>query len=472
MKRREAVRLIPLSLAGAAGIAKEVLGQQSLGQKGPVAGQGTLGMNAPGGMQQGCGLYAQYSQKVKIKLDWIRKTQSENLLEASYAVARTVRNGGQCWSVWDTGHSTQNDQFPGRNGEPEIIFNDFNPQKAKKGDLLLANRFSGQYEVLTEKDIFVISGPAPWGGDVKGAELLVPDVEKRRLRPYSKIWIETNITSVDGEVYMPGEPAPIGPFSGILGMVEYWMILADACRVLAADGYTGKVKGDEPALGEKTAWVNQSEPLMDNYYKTVMQQIEMIGGEIGDIRKIAKAAVDAVLSGGSVYYYSRYYVGLATEALGRRSGLMLNKTISDEPKHPVKLTAKDVVIMGLSKPNDDVDLKYLDQFKASGAKIYSMGPAIRDGRIPDGRTVPKSTLLHVGRCCDTYGLFAVQGFDQKVCPTSGPVMNQVYWALQMEVAEEIIRRTGNTPGVLFSAALKGGSEHNALGQLRVQARGY
>jgi len=420
----------------------------------------------------GLGLYAQYSQKVKGKLAWIRKTQSENLLETSSAIARTIRNGGQCWSVWDTGHSTENDQFPGRNGEPEIIFNDFNPQKAQKGDLLLANRFLGPYEVLTEKDIFVVGGPAPWGGYVKGAELLTTEIQKYKLRPYSKIWIETNITSIDGEVYMIGEPAPIGPFSGILGMVEYWMILADACRVLSTNGYKGKVKGDEPPLTEKAGWIKQSEPLMDNYYDTVMQQVEMIGGEMGDIRKIAKAAVDAVLSGGSVYYYSRYYVGLATEALGRRSGLMLNKSIADEPKYPAKLTAKDVVIMGISKPNDEVDLKYLDQFKASGAKIYSMGPATRDGKVPDGRTVPKSTILHVGRCCDTYGLYAIQGFDQKVCPTSGPVMNQVFWALQMEVAEEIIRRTGNTPGVLFSAALKGGNEHNAIGRQRVQARGY
>jgi uncharacterized phosphosugar-binding protein len=471
MKRREAACMIPLSLAGVAGMVAEAFGQPPMERRGPGMGPG-MRQGMPGMMQKpGMGFYSQYSWKVREKLAWIRKTQSENLLEASYAVARTVKNGGQCWSVWDTGHSTQNDQFPGRNGEPEIISNDFNAQKANKGDLLLANRYLGPYEVLTEKDIFVIGGPAPWGGDAKGFELLTPEVQKSKLRPYSKIWIETNITTLDGEVYLPGEPAPIGPFSGILGMVEYWMILADACRLLSADGYKGKVKGDEPPLNEKARWVKQSEPLMENYYNSVMQQIEMIGAEMGDIKKIAAAAVDAVLSGGTVYYYSRYYVGLATEALGRRSGLMLNKTIADD-KRTYKLTPKDVVIMGLCKPDDEVDLKFLDKFKTAGAKVYSMGPAVRNGRVPEGRTVPKSTILHVGRCCDTYGLFAIQGFDQKVCPTSGPVMNQVFWALQMEVAEEIIRRTGNTPGVGFSAAIKGGNEHNALGRQRVEARGY
>jgi hypothetical protein len=51
-------------------------------------------------------------------------------------------------------------------------------------------------------------------------------------------------------------------------------------------------------------------------------------------------------------------------------------------------------------------------------------------------------------------------------------MNQVYWALQMEVAEEIIRRTGNIPSILMSGALKGGNEHNAIGRRRMEVRGY
>jgi hypothetical protein len=174
-----------------------------------------------------------------------------------------------------------------------------------------------------------------------------------------------------------------------------------------------------------------------------------------------------------VYYYSRYYAGLATEALGRRGGLALNKTVSDDndPKN-FKGTSKDVMIMGLSKPDDEADLKHLDEFKAMGMKIYSIGPATRDMKVPAGRTVPKETLLHAGRSCDTYGLYAFKGFPQKVCPTSGPVMNQVFWALQFEVAEEIIRRTGNSPGVFLSGAITGGNEHNAVVRERLAARGY
>lgn len=416
-------------------------------------------------------LYGQYSRKVKRMLEWVRQNQSENLLEASYAVADTVLKGGKCFSVWDTGHSTSNDQFPGRNGEPEIFIDGYDAKKSGKGDLLLANRYGGPYDELNDKGIFVIGGPAPWGGDAGKQELLLDDVKKLKIRPVSNIWIETNITTVDADVFMPGEPAPIGPFSGILGMIEYWMILSDACRILSKKGYKGKVKGDEPELKSKTKWTSTDEPIMDTYYQTVMQQMEMIESDLGDIRKIAVKAVDAILGGGNIYYYSEYYSGLATEALGRRGGLVLNRT-TWEGNANFAGTSKDVVVMGICRPDSDIDLKHLDMFKKIGMKVFSIGPATRDGNFPSKRSVPQETLLHVGRCCETYGLFAFPGFPQKVCPTSGPVMNQIFWALSMEIAEEIIRRTGNTPGVYFSAALKGGNEHNALVTQRCMVRGY
>lgn len=461
MKRRESLHLIPLTFAGLTGMAGNLYAKEEPGQCHTEPCKNNFEMP----------LYQQYSKKVRTLLEWIRHNQSENLLEASYAIADTVKNGGKCFGNWDTGHSTSNDQFPDRNGEPVIFIDGYDPKVSKKGDLLLANRYGGPYDELRDKEIFVIGGPAPWSGDAKGQEFLMEDVQKLKIRPYSKIWIDTPITTIDADVFMPGEPAPIGPFSGIMGMIEYWMILADACRLLSRRGYKGKVKGDEPTLSSKTKWTGMDEPIMDTYYNTVLQQIDMIGAEMGDIREIAGTAVDALLSGGRVYYYSQYYSGLATEALGRRGGLALNKTTWEGDQN-FDGNSKDIVIMGICRPDSDVDLKHLDQFKKAGMKIFSIGPATRDGNYSEKRTVPKETLKHIGRCCDTYGMFAFPGFDQKVCPTSGPVMNQIFWALSMEIAECIIRRTGNTPGVYFSAAIKGGNEHNALINQRCQIRGY
>ena len=104
--------------------------------------------------------------------------------------------------------------------------------------------------------------------------------------------------------------------------------------------------------------------------------------------------------------------------------------------------------------------------------VASLGPMFSDLKVPDGRTVPVEADIHAGRMCDTYGLFAVQGFEKKVCPTSGTLVNQLFWAVCMEIAEEIIRRTGNVPGVLFSAALKVGPAHNQRMFELYTKRGY
>ena len=70
------------------------------------------------------------------------------------------------------------------------------------------------------------------------------------------------------------------------------------------------------------------------------------------------------------------------------------------------------------------------------------------------------TDIHAGRMCDTYGLFAIPGMEQRICPTSGVILNQLFWAMIMEFVEQYIDRTGgDIPGVFFSAALKGGREH-------------
>ena len=120
-------------------------------------------------------------------LTWIRRTQSENLLEPSYAIARTVKNGGKCWCSWDMGHNTNYDVFPERNGLPDIFSIDYSTESAKKGDLFLGSIWGGPHEDLVKKEILVIGGPAPWGGDAKGQELVIKNVQERKMRPYSRI---------------------------------------------------------------------------------------------------------------------------------------------------------------------------------------------------------------------------------------------------------------------------------------------
>lgn len=226
------------------------------------------------------------------------------------------------------------------------------------------------------------------------------------------------------------------------------------------------IYGDEPELsGGNIEWADLNAPLMDDYFDVVMNQIEMIGSEYGNICEIARMAVDSVLSGGKIYCYSRYRDSLSVEGQTRRGGLVMTRGVHfDNGKlitHDGEFTGtkNDLVIMGIFKPDDEFDLKALEIFRKNKMKVVSMGPMTKDIKIPEGKTVPGESDIHAGRMCDTYGLFALPGFNKKVCPSSGALLNQIFWATCMEIVEEMIRRTGNTPGIFFSAAVKGGTEH-------------
>ena len=467
MRRRKMLSLVPLSILGFMDLTDSVFADEIICKYKHNHNSEPLAIG--------------YTKKVREMLNWIRETQSENLLEASYAIARTVKNGGQCWCSWDVGHSEKFDIFPGRNGAPDIFIIGYDPEKTKNGDLFIASHWGGPHEDLAEKEIFVIGAPAPVGGDAEGQELQSESVKKRKLRPYSHIWIETNITTLGAIMHIPGSPAPHGPVSGIIGLTTFWMMVADACRILARDGINVKVPGDEPKLtGNNIPWVNLHKPLMDNYFDEVMKQIEMIGAELGDIRRIAEMAVDSVLSGGKVWCYSRYFDSLAVEGHHRRGGLVLTRGLYEKDGKLTPCSAndtfdgssKDLVIMGIWEPDDEVDLKNLDTFRKYGMKVASIGPMTRDIKIPEGRTVPKETDVHVGRMMDTYGLYAVPGFERKVCPTSGALINLIWWATCMEIVEHIIQRTGNVPGINFSGSLKGGGVYNIRMQRQYEERGY
>lgn len=467
MKRRNALKMLPFAMSGAAYQAQKSFSLDTRYDYPVTPPSERLG-DEP--------LAVRHLNKVREMLLWIRETQSENLLEVSYAMARTVKNKRTCWVRWDMGHSQNADLVPGREGLPEMFDVNYNSDKVKKGDLYLINR--GFVPEEDRDKLLIIGAPAPWGSDARGAELITRDTAKHRIRPYCDIWIETNITTLGAITRIPGEPAPIGPVSGIFGMVTFWMMVADACRILARDGISVDVLGSGPELdGGAATSINLNSPLMDDYFEQFLIQMDMIGAEMGAIRKIAKMAADSSLSGGRVYVYSRDQRALAVEAQGRRGGLVMTKGIYAkdgelESYYKAERTPKDLVILGILEPDSPDDLKHLATFKNEGVKLASIGPMTRGGKIPEGPTVPKQVDVHIGSMCDTYGLFALPGFNRKVSPTTGAIQNQLFWAVCMELVEQIIRRTGNTPGAFFSGAIRGGSAHNGSVTARYEQRGY
>ena len=466
MRRRDTFRLIPLGMAAIGSIANRsyAFENQSVGlRKCPHEEVG-----APSRVTE-------YADSVSNMLRWIRETQSENILEAAYAVARTIEKGGTCWSFWDQGHTHYGDIFPDRNGDPGLVQVGYDPKKSRKGDCFLVSYplvgldFNEVFDDVVKKNIFVIGSPSPVYGDCRRSEENIPKLQNTRVRPYSKIWIDTPITSTGAVMKFPGQP-PLGPVSSPIYLTLWWMIQAETCRILARKNKTFKVKGDSPKLsGDNVPWIDLDVPIMDNYFDETLRQLDLIEAEYGDVRKMAGMAVDTLLSGGSVHFYSRYIEMLCGEATYRRGGFFFAKQGFDGD---IRGSSGDMVVMGITKPDDERDLANLDEYRKRGMKVASIGPVTRDFKIPEGRTVPKETDVHTGRMMDTYGMFAVPGFDRKVCPTTGLMNIAILWSMSGEIVKEMLRRTGNVPGIYWSGALKWSQPHNSQMRSIVTERGY
>jgi hypothetical protein len=380
--------------------------------------------------------------------------------------------GNTCWSHWDFGHSARGDLFPGRPGAPEFIVPGYTPAQSRDGDLVLVSYGipGGLLNDSAKKDLFIIGAPPAWSGEPRNAGRATLSAQKILLRPYTDLWIETNVDIIGAQVNIPGSAAPLGPESGPLSGTIFWMMIADACRILAREGKPVKVTGGEPSPDAKAPRVSLDAPLMDDYFDEVMRELDMIGMERGDIGRMADMAVDTLLGGGKVYFYSRYREALAGEAKSRRGGFVFAESLWDGN---ITGTAKDCVIMGIYQPDDEADLRNLNQFRKLGMRVGSIGPATREGGIPAGRTVPKETDIHIGRMMDTGGLFLFPGFDRKVCPTSGVLVTALLWSISTEIAFRIIERTGgDVPGIFFTGAVPWDRRWSAQLRAAFQTRGY
>ena len=410
----------------------------------------------------------------------IRETETDMLLEAAYHVAATVKRGNTCFSQWDMGHNIAFDLFPDRHGDPGLFVTGFDEDAAREGDLLLVSIISRPMDDPHEKGMFVIGGPAPWSGETPNPELLRPQNRALKYRHFSDLWIDTGISTHGAVMWLPGSSVPTGPTSGVLGLTTFWMIAADAVRMLSRDGVQVTVAGDEPPLGENATYVSPDAPLGRAYFAEAMRQISAIEAEFGTVERIAELAVDTVLAGGHVYNYSTHPNSLSYESVYRRGGLLLNRSVKAGDIGPVggphfgnfEGTAGDLVIMGVWQPDEPRNLRDLAAFRKRGMNVVSIGTTTRDGRVPEGDTVPGLADMHLGAMCDTYGLFAIPGVARKVCPTSGLLINQMFYAVQMQIAEKIMERTGNVPRIDANAAMIGGLDKRRRDLEIIRMRGY
>src|SRR3989339_586571 len=111
MRRRSFIKTVPLSLAGIAALPGISFSSEA------------------------CPLGLKYMKLIKERLEKIKATQSDEMLEASYRMANAVKSGKKACYVWDMGHSTEYDTWPDRPGNPDSMTKGI-PEGLGKGDVI------------------------------------------------------------------------------------------------------------------------------------------------------------------------------------------------------------------------------------------------------------------------------------------------------------------------------------------------
>jgi len=121
-------------------------------------------------------------------------------------------------------------------------------------------------------------------------------------------------------------------------------------------------------------------------------------------------------------YYSRYFPALAGEANRRRGGFFFPRSF----RRRIEGTSKDCVIMEPIKPDDEADLKNLDEFKKRACALH-LSPDYENHAIP---MASRSQGIRGACGKDVRYLWPVRcsRFDQKVCPTSGILATSILWS--------------------------------------------
>ena len=121
MKRRDLIKTIPFLYAGISSLPETIFSTEADSKP----------------------LCLEYLSRIVGIFNKIRSTELDNMLEASYNIARVYKNSGNCFCQWETGHSFDADMFPDRQGKTDIFTMGYTMGspgvEPKAGDLLLVS---------------------------------------------------------------------------------------------------------------------------------------------------------------------------------------------------------------------------------------------------------------------------------------------------------------------------------------------
>jgi len=196
-----------------------------------------------------------------------------------------------------------------------------------------------------------------------------------------------------------------------------------------------------------------------NYMDQAEKAVSDVLGRNDSIVKAAELIVHAVTNGKRVFVTDRY--GVVDEEIAEKPGnLALFRSLSRSGE---KLASGDVLILSSFLPDDERDIKIVEEARSLGVTIITVSP---EGKLSGSADV---AVLYQGAGMNA--VLSAPGVDRSFGPISGMLHMLLINMMQAQVAQLMVA-SGKKPTILPGAYLAGGAEKRLEAMRKFLAQGY
>lgn len=395
---------------------------------------------------------------------YVRDEQVGNIVEAMTKAYEAQAEGRQVFSHVLVGHFAMFAASPRIPGQPNVL-----PQRAdrdisadynrmKPGDFLLTNGCS-----LINPDKGTIPEVGPNEARARGAYTVgitcsyvrfyktplgafLPVKMSTSLEEICDLLIDSGCTWSCGVISTPAIPEfKIVSSSGLSQFLVYWACTAALCRQIATKG---KEDGTKDAKMYLDAAIESFSKIHDNEYQRIDEVARdwtdriLLYADDPDPAAKPRLLVYGHAQGGTPYEGTQNM--FVNEAYETASGTMIAQPYE---MYKTQLKANDIVLIGAISPDNADEIEVAKYVRQIGAMTVAFGPF------------------------DGGGVLAIDGFSEKVCPTSGLAGNLALWLLTAQWTYHMAQRN-QTPYYWQNYWEVGASDYDNAAHAKFLERGY
>ena len=389
----------------------------------------------------------QYHQRMTGIIEKVVATEMGKIGDISSRMAESLKKGGNVWMHAQAGHMGYTEFMEEHKGNPGILrssttWGGSDYDKMRPGDVLMTNYVTEDVRAARDNGVHVVGVPVNYV-DNKDAPrgYASPSVNDWFLDDVSSEILQSYIPYYQGIVDCPEIPEmQICPSAANSLCSLYWALQAEVAN---------KYKNS----GARTL------DYAPRYFDTILERVSTAYDTQRDAIFSAAADVAKRIGNGGNYHVTSEHRGVQSESNGVAMGPMMTNAFRDD------MSGADVHLLATIEP--DAASIVAEAEKAKGMGMYVVGIA------PGNSTALK-------RQCDLFidnlspeggGLFAIDGYSDKVSTTGGVLNNWLMWNFTAQFVDEMVLR-GWIPWFYMGYYRVGGREYSEGVKPFFQAQGF